>query len=171
MEGSATAAPMDFTWRDLVFGAFLAWATFMILLLGFFLVGMIAAPIQRFVADAPQHLGYDLGMGLYAVAMAGLLGGVVSILATVIGTPLVWLIGSALRQVRAIGVHLAVYALLGAIVGLIALGFLGWWRGDLLIAQPFGVYLVIASAIAVPAGWRWAMRRARKVARARATTA
>ena len=153
---------MDFTWRDLVFGAFLAWATFMILLLGFFLVGMIAAPIQRFIAEAPQHLGYDLSTGLYAVALVGLLGGVGSLLATVLGTPFVWAIGFALRRVRAISVHLAVYALLGGAVGLIALGFFGGWQGDLLFAQPFGVYLVIASAIAVPAGWWRAMRRAHK---------
>lgn len=141
-------APMAFTCEDVGRGAFAAWTTFMAILLA-----VIATSGLLGRADLPMTL---VGLGYVAI-----IGGVISAIVTVLLSPIAWLLGSLLRSIRQLSVHVVAFALLGAGTGagvlllsgtdLVAMIFAGW-------AWP----VIVATTISVVAGWAWAVRHARR---------
>lgn len=154
--------PMAFTRAELGRGAFLAWCTFMILLLGFFVVVAIAAATGRLLSGDPFNVLSELYISMAVIAYAGLVGGSVGFVAMLAGTPLAWLIGRALRRVRHIGIHLLSFTAFGALAGLGVAGIFSVVNLGALHLAPVLWLLPIMTAIAVPTGWWLTVRRARR---------
>lgn len=145
-------APMAFTCDDLGRGAFAAWVTFMVILLAEFAV---------------LGLAFSGDLAMLPIALGGVvvIGGVVSVLVTLLLSPIAWLLGTLLRRVRTVSVHVMAFAVLGAGVGLgMALLWTAWTRAEPATTLTTGSVwaLVAATTASVVAGWAWALRHARR---------
>lgn len=130
------ARPMAFTGQEFVRGAFAAWGSFLIL----------------------STCLYALIFGLYVVMALFFIvpwsaGGFL------VGMPFAYGLGMSLRNVRSRWVHVSAFAVLGAIIGATTTAVASAFMGDVVSMQMW-VYNVPLSAVAVPLGWWWSVRRA-----------
>lgn len=148
--------PMAFTWEEFRGGAVRAWWMFQwVYPLSYPAIVLIMAT----ASGSFDTLAYQLMWSLYGVVIAFLWTFVCSLVAVVfIGAPLAWLLGRALWRVRARAVHLALFALLGVVIG----------AGVSTFAVPMGdetkwyfvALAVVVAGVAVPYGWWRAASRA-----------
>jgi hypothetical protein len=136
---------MAFTFGEFLRGMWAAWGLFLAILL----VCLIVLPI---VTGGAAGVVVVVGYGL-------MIGGGISLAATVVFSPVAWLLGWCLRRVRARGVHLVAFAVLGTVVGLVVGAIFTGGSAD---PSSTGLSLAFAvtSAISVALGWRYASRRA-----------
>lgn len=147
-----TAEPMAFSRDELTSGGLCVWVTYVILLLVTLTVTLIVASlISGGDGLSLQSLAY---LPLVLIT-AALVGGGISFVAMLIGLPLAWLIGRALRRESSVVVHLIAYAALGAAVGTAALLLLSTtaWGTFLAPASFLGLVIAMPAVIAVPLGW------------------
>lgn len=151
-----TELPMDFTWEEFRGGAVRAWWTFQ---WAYPLSYPAIVLIMGIASGSFDTVAYQLMWSLYGVVIAFLWTLVCSLVTVVfIGAPLAWLLGKTLRRVRAKAAHLALFALLGVVIG----------AGVSTFAVPMGdetkwyfvASAVIVAGIAVPYGWWRAASRA-----------
>lgn len=142
--------PMAFTPGDLWRGAWRAWCVFMVILLV-----VIAAFALR---DA------EVWLTIVMLGYTAVIGGLIALAVMLVFVPVASLLGRALVRVRFVTVHVFVFAVLGASVGLvvvvlsIALGF----DAESLFASGVAWAVIGVCAISVVAGWSHAARRARQ---------
>lgn len=134
------AEPMAFRDREFLRGAVAAW--------GWYLISMVIVSV----------------MWLTALPYVLIFGVPVSAVALLAWSPFAYMLGTALRRVRRVSVHLIAFSLFGAIVGAITMMlFVGFMSGF----QPsswdgFGLYApyALTPALAVPFAWWRTARRA-----------
>lgn len=142
--------PMAFGPGDLWRGAGTAWCVFMAILL------VVMAALTLFTGD--------VGAAVVVIIYAGLVGGVVALVMMLVFTPIAWLLGRALVRVRSVAVHILVFTVLGAGVGLaVLLLFIAWGaEAESVFTSGWAWALIGASVISVVAGWTHAARRAHR---------
>ena len=162
--------PMAFTYGELARGALIAWGAFVVLLLIAFFVPTLMIP----GALTGQ---YVLSSLLVMTSVIIIYGGLFSFVAMLVGSPLAWLIARTLTRVRAIPVHVAIFFLLGAVIGVLAILVLGLVFPNSVdgIQWPISALIIVPAALAVPFGWwrsaRRALRKDRGAHRPRVTNA
>ena len=144
--------PMAFTCHEFVSGVVASWLAFLgLLALGLTLMAIIAGDITW----AAVYLMVGIPIGAVVAAIVALLG-----------APAVWYIGRALADVPQRGIHLAVYAALGAVLGtsVVTISALTT-AGDIgaALASPHAVYVIAACTIALMSGWAWGSRRSPRI--------
>lgn len=153
--------PMDFSRDELTNGALWTWALFNAIIP----LGVLASMLW----SLPTSSGWSWSTtGLQIVGFVIIVCGVVALTSLVLmpfGLLAAWPIARLLRRVRAVPLHVSVYTLLGAGIGLLylavtgslgALGALGEVNSyTILLATP-----AVAITIATPLGWWLTARRA-----------
>jgi len=150
--------PMAFETGEFVFGAFLAWATFMVLMLGSLAMASVLS-----VAASPASVNASelLNLVFAVLCVAFFFGGLFSVGATLVVAPIAAWLSHRLEHVRDLRMHLAVYAGLGAVIGALFSAVLatapGWT-----VAGIWAIALVttVICATATAFGWWCAARRA-----------
>lgn len=138
---SQTTPPRAFTPREFWRGVFAAWLAFLIVLVLFALL---------FAREG----------ALMMLPYALLIGGTVSAIAALLGSPVAFALGWVLRDVRSTPVHLLLFGLLGAIIGVVVV--LAMSRGAAGFGDPYTWVVAGITALCVDAGWCWASRRRRR---------
>lgn len=140
--------PMAFTRHEFISGLVATWLVFLgLLALGLTLMAIIAGDLTW----AALYLMFGIPIGAIVAAFAAL-----------IASPAVWWVARALADVPQRGVHLAVYAALGAVFGTAVVGIsVIAFSGDFAttFASPHAVYIIASCSIALMAGWAWGSRR------------
>ncbi|GAA2449266.1 hypothetical protein [Agromyces soli] len=148
--------PMAFTFGEFARGAGMAWLAFQLAFpLVYALIVFVGGVVDPSSSDP---LSSSIGFGFYAVFVTFLYQTPWTLGALVFGGILAWLLGLALQRVPAFGWHLAAFAALGALIGVVA----SWSAFGALGGGAFVVQLpaVAVSAAAVAFGWWWTARRA-----------
>ncbi|MCK2036892.1 hypothetical protein KZC51_12190 [Microbacterium sp. SSW1-49] len=153
--------PMAFTSDELLRGGITAWILFVVLLVCGEAVPLALLFQSSALETAPERL---LGLVLFLMLIA-LVGSMVAAVVVPIGLVIVLPIALVFRRMRSTGVHLAVYALLGAAIGG---AFLLMFRGGRPLAPlfPWDYFFVIpaaSAALAIPLAWWWTARRALRI--------
>lgn len=152
------AEPMAFSGVEVVKGAIWTWLSFMVVLeMGmaiYMIVQTSEATSETFLAGA-----------YFAVLVLGyvaIYGGLVSLLATIVLTPVAWVIGRMLRRQRSLGLHLLVYTALGCTVAALVIAVISGFGGDIpsALKDPVVAIVLIATVTCVPTGWWLAARGA-----------
>lgn len=153
--------PLAFTGDELIRGGITAWFVFLVLLICGETLHLALLSPNTALESAPERL---LGT-LFFLMIIALVGGIVSAFLVPFGIVIMLPIALALRRVRSVGVHLAVYALLGtAIGGAYLVMFRGGRPFDPVIPWDYFVVIPAASAaLAVPLAWWWTARRALRI--------
>jgi|GEM_PF-1356299 len=153
--------PLAFTGDELIRGGITAWVVFMVLLL----VGETAHLTLLYSSTALESTAERILGVLFLLLLIALVGGVVAAVVVPFGVVIMLPIGLALRRVRAVAVHLTIYALLGAAIGCAYLfAFRGGRPLDLLTPWDYFVVIPAASAaLAIPLAWWWTARRALRI--------
>lgn len=148
--------PMAFTFGEFARGAGLAWLAFQLAFpLLYAVVGIVAGLLAPSSSDP---VGQSLAFGIASVFYTFLSQTPWTLGALVFGGILAWLLGWALQRVPAFGWHLAAFAALGALIGVVASwSAFGAMGGGALVVQ---LPAVAVSAAAVAFGWWWTARRA-----------
>ncbi|GAA4482545.1 hypothetical protein [Microbacterium panaciterrae] len=154
--------PMTFRRSELIRGGFWTWVTFVALMEALLAVGVVigastaAGPHGSSAAQDGGAFGAawqsSISLGLYGMFLAALIGGTVSGLVALVATPLAGVLGRRLRHVRATAIHVAAYAILGAVVGTaisLAIGSLSSGTASALLA---GIAAPL-TAVAAATGW------------------
>ena len=151
--------PMAFTWGEFVRGAGFAWLAFQLVFPLSYPVVLIMIALRApdpFEALAQAVSWWLLGIVFtFMYALPWSIGVLV-----LVGAPAAWMLGLALRRVRAIRVHLVAFTTLGLVVG----GATMWFQ-DVLVqdaADPVPLELAIAGAIVTGASVAWGWRRTAK---------
>lgn len=154
--------PMAFEAGEALFGAVVAWATFMVLMLGSLTLTTILTPVAPGAWAATQQPAYLATM----LVVAAFIGGAVSALvALVLCAPVAWL-ARRLAAERRLRVHLVVFSAVGATIGLIASGLLvvtlAWQpqNGSVLDWAGLMAVTTVICAASTAFGWWCAARRA-----------
>ncbi|MFG6403107.1 MULTISPECIES: hypothetical protein [unclassified Microbacterium] len=146
--------PMAFTWRELWRGAWTAWAVFLAILAVLMLGVLIVNP--------PSGTYGSLEFLVAFLFFGG--AAVVSGLVTTVMAPVARLIGKALERVARPAVHVAVFAVLGALLGQVTVGASAWVFGGTPMAIAFGspLSLIVSAvfALCTALGWVFTYRRA-----------
>ncbi|WP_194419634.1 hypothetical protein [Microbacterium abyssi] len=156
MNGPVEPAPMAFVRQQLWRGAISAWIVFLALMLTGVAVVTISASMatQSAVASLPMLL-------VITLLAAALVGGVISLVITLIGVPVAGAISRLLQNEPRVYVHVVVYTALGAvvcvIVALIA-GAVVQVSPLGLLTTPLGFVIAAACVAAPPIGWWHAYR-------------
>jgi hypothetical protein len=155
------AEPMAFTDAELVRGAIIAGLTF-----------VLAAPIAMILLTvATTHYPRSLGISVFVILVATLVGGVPATLITVIAaTPIARAVARGLRRERRPWPHLLTFGGLGAAASVVVstiVGLLMWAANGgntgpnpLTFIVPFGLLLAPVAAGSSAWGWWRASRRA-----------
>ncbi|TQJ32138.1 hypothetical protein [Microbacterium sp. SLBN-146] len=167
------AEPMAFTADETWAGGFWSWLTFVGLMLVALLVSL-AVPI----ATSPTPgalLAESFGWWVLILGFALVLGGGISLIVMFCCLPIVALIARALRRVDRIPVHIAVYALLGASIGVVAVLVAtlvrdGTGRAYIVEESPVPFLTVVICAVSPVVGWWRASRAARRERASRASS-
>ncbi len=117
-------APGQFTREQLWRGALHSWLAFMALMLATFFVALVVPPL---LTDASPALGAGgtVVMSLIFVFYAAVIGGVVSLVVTLVGVPVAALFALALRRVRGLAWHVTAFGAFGVTLGLIVAAIWG----------------------------------------------
>ncbi|WP_314647648.1 hypothetical protein [uncultured Microbacterium sp.] len=153
--------PMAFTPDELLRGGGTVWLIFVLLLSAAVLVSAVASSVLN--GASPTDLDPWLLTAPIVVAIfAGIPAGVVMVFGMLGVRPL----ATAMRRVRSIPVHLAVYTSLGLLIGALYLSVAtGGSVFRVVDSPPWGFLTVspaLAATVAVPLGWWLTMRRARR---------
>lgn len=145
--------PMAFTCHEFVSGIVATWLAFLgLLALGLTLMAVVAGDLTW----APLYLMFGVPIGAVVAAIVAL-----------IASPAVWWVARRLADVPQRGVHLAVYAVLGAALGtaVIEISVIAF-SGDFAttFASPHAAYVIASCSVALMAGWAWGSRRTPLVA-------
>lgn len=153
--------PMAFTSDELLRGGITAWVLFVVLLVCGEAIPLALLFPSTALDTAPERL---LGLMFFLMLIA-VVGSVAAAVVVPFGMVIVLPIALAFRRVRSTGVHLAVYALLGAAIGgAYLLVFRGGRPLDQLIPWDYFVAIPAASAaLAIPLAWWWTARRALRI--------
>jgi len=152
--------PMAFTWGEFWLGAVIAWGVF-----------------QLLAAGATALLSWTFGGIAYAAIAAPTTAWISALATSLLGIPAAWLLGTTLRRVRPMWVHLLAFAVLGGIVTIATFCLLELWGvGD---STPFEwqtTWLLTAiyigpGAVSVAGGWWWTAALALRTDRRRAARA
>ena len=130
--------PMAFTRDELIGGALRTWSLFVALFVCFAVV--------PFVGTSWDSIWFVLFIGGYA----GVVSAVIAAFAAVVLTPLIWIVGRALRREHRLAVHLVVYILIGGVVAAIAAAMAELIGGGY---PGLAVLAGVIALIAVPLGW------------------
>ncbi len=150
--------PMAFEAGEALHGAVVAWATFMVLMLGSLAV---AAVLSMATAPAPVSAAEQLNLPLAMLCVAFIFGGLFSAGVTLVVAPIAAWLSHRLEHVRGLRIHLAVYAGLGAAIGALVSAVVattpGWTTAGM-----WAIALVTTAicAAATAFGWWCAARRA-----------
>ena len=158
--------PMAFTLDELLRGGLTVWLTFVALLAA---AVVLFGAIPVLLSDGGLNgIGSFLGLMFIVVIIAGLVSGVVLVFAMILVGPL----ARALRRVSSVAMHVAVYTLLGAGIGVLYLTVItggnpaSVLNETLLASISAGGSLTLifyapalAATIAVPLGWWLTVRR------------
>ena len=148
--------PLAFTGEELIRGGITAWLVFMVLLICGETVHLTTlrfrgerapAALEAFVAAVPALVIYLLCAGIVAAFV------------TPIGILIVMLIARAMRGLRAMSIHLAVYSAFSVGIG-------GACIAIAPAENPVAWFFVIPAgsfAIAIPLAWWWTARRALRI--------
>ncbi|MFE6733494.1 hypothetical protein [Microbacterium sp. NPDC057650] len=135
---------MGFTFAEFLRGMWAAWGLFLAILVAC----LIVLPVL-----------FGAGGGALVIVGYGLLfGGGISLAAMAVFSPVAWVLGWCLRRVRPRGVHLACFAGLGAVIGLVVSAIFA--GGPAPGAAVLSLAFAVAAAISVTFGWRHASKRA-----------
>ncbi len=159
MNERAPSPRWDFTRGELARGGLVAWFTFVLLMVAAITVMAILADAFYGWSWAPNVWGL-----LIVLPIALVFGGAVSFVVMLAGLPIAWLLGRMLRHVRPVGVHVAVFAALGAVVGAavaVVMGATSYGGPVSVLTGAYGVVLVALCAASVAVGWWRASREAR----------
>ncbi len=153
--------PMAFTPDELLRGGGTVWLVFVLLLSALVIVSAVTSSVLN-GADLTD-LGPSLLIAPFVVAIfAGIPAGIVMVFGMLGVRPL----ATAMRRVRSIPVHLAMYTSLGLLIGALYL-WVATGGNVLRVVDylPWGLPFVspaLAATVAVPLGWWLTMRRARR---------
>lgn len=161
-----TEEPFAFTRGEVWSGAGWTWVAFN----GLLLVAMGTALAWSAVAS-PSTTGWGSRAGLLLVVefWTAVIGGLVSFAVILVALPLAWVIARRMRRVRSVRVHLIVFAVLGAGIGMLALGVYAISSYDPAASFWNPILLPVTIAItttSVVFGWLRASRIARRELRA-----
>ncbi len=153
---------MAFRRSELLHGAWVSWLTFVTLMSVTLVVAAVVSDLVSTIRDGAQPWGVSLLV--IALPMALAIGGPVAGLVVLALLPVVAAMARRLARVGSVRVHVAVYASLGAAIGLVAcvvwITATGGSWSDLAVFW-WGVLTVMAvCAASVAHGWWRAMRRA-----------
>lgn len=155
--------PMAFTRSEFWRGAMRAWGAFLVLLLTLEVVASVITDLTYRAQTGVAHV-YNLPLLPVLLLMSLLVGGVISGLSLLIGIPIAYRVGRALRRERRMAVHLAVYSAFGFIFGALVGGasyFVALSGSAASVGLPALYAGLIAgglSAAAVAFGW-WTITR------------
>ncbi|MGN6206902.1 hypothetical protein [Humibacter sp.] len=162
--------PKAFTLGEFVRGALTAFLVFQPM--GMIIAFVMAARIPFNLPITPPASAIwssSLDDGLYGVLFGGIYGLPTSFSALIVGSPVAYLLGTALRRIRADWIHLAAFATYGMFVGIsafIVLNGVLHATADLVLpglGSPFSyVPFVCAAGIAVALGRLISLQAARK---------
>lgn len=141
---------MRFTRREFWRGAWSAWLLFMIVLTG---VLVVTGILQSGPPWGSAFSSVSLFL-LYGIP----LGGVVSILVMLAGSPLAWGLGRLLARTDHAAAHLLAFAGLGAAIGAAV-------AATAILGQPSAPHFVVVSAacaLSVAGGWYWTFWRSQQ---------
>lgn len=144
--------PFAFTRDEWLFGAFQSWLAFVIL-------ACAAMAAWSVLPSLPARLD-GLAWLPMIVIMTAIIGGGASFVVMLIGLPVTYALGRALRHTASTAVHLTTYAGLGATIGALALGIF-WLAGE----APWPALAVTTIAVTTASttwGWWRASRGARR---------
>ena len=144
--------PFAFSRDEWLFGAFQSWLAFVVL--------ACAAMVAWSVFPSLPTRFDGLAWVPMIVAMTAIIGGTVSFAVMLIGLPVAYALGRALRRTTSTAVHLTTYAGLGAAIGTLALGV--FW---LAVGAPWPALAVTTIAVTTASttwGWWRASRGARR---------
>lgn len=153
--------PMAFTPDELLRGGGTVWLIFVLLLSAAVLFSAVASSVRNGVGltDLDPWL---LTVPIVVAIFAGIPAGIVMVFGMLGVRPL----ATALRRVRSVPVHLAVYTSLGLLIGALYLCVAtGGNVFRIVDSPPWGFLTVspaLAATVAVPLGWWLTMRRARR---------
>ncbi|MFJ2552746.1 hypothetical protein [Microbacterium sp. NPDC087591] len=148
--------PMAFTSDELLRGGITAWLVFMVVLVCGEAVHLtvlrlrgehVPATLDAFVAAVP------------ALVIYALCAGIVAAFVTPIGILIVMLIARAMRGIRAMSIHLAVYAAF-------SMGISGASIAAAPSDNPVAWFFIVPAgsfAVAIPLAWWWTARRALRI--------
>lgn len=149
------AEPMAFTPDEFLRGAVAAWLAFNLLFDLLYAAMAIVTSDPRW-GPLTATLGVLL---IYAVPIALVVSGVVTLL--LCGAA--WWLGRLLRRHRRPAVHVIAFAMLGAAIGLLAVGtFELVTARSLDLGNGLALITIASSAAALPLGWAWTVRRSRR---------
>lgn len=159
MSGEAEVRhPMDFDRDDFWHGVLCAWGCFLCLLL---LESLIALAVTVVLSGGSMS---DISMSIMIMLYVLFFGALGSALAALAFSPAAWLVARWMRRVRSIRIHVLVYASLGAVIGMVMTGIVGWWFFSASVhdalSSPWAWALIVPSAVSVAAGWGRAAWRA-----------
>lgn len=153
------------TKEEVLRGAGWAWGTFVVLML-------IALSISQLVTvgTAPEETGMvpleSLRMLPVVLGYALVIGGGVAFVVMVVYLPVAWGLARALRSVSSVAVHAVAFAVLGALVGVVAVAVYGSiTHATDLVASGLAPSTVAITTLSVLVGWWLASAQARKALR------
>lgn len=154
--------PYAFTRDEAVRGALWAWLTFMALMVS--TVGAFVLALAAPSAFSPST-GL-LGAGYYALITLGytiLIGGGVSLAATIVLAPLAVWVARRMRHSASLATHLTVFALFGAGIGVLAVVvYTLVTGGPYILTTPVPAITIAMTTASVVIGWLRASRHARR---------
>lgn len=153
--------PMGFTGAEFCRGAFAAWLVFMILLTLYLIVSAIV--------QSGGAWGSPLSMVQLYLMFGVPIGGIVSAFVTLMAAPLIYLIARRLAHTARLTVHVLVYAVFGAVLGLAVLGVAALVsQSQLAVVFTTGFSWLVAAvcAVSVAGGWGWTVWRLTRPRRA-----
>lgn len=153
---------MAFTKRELWSGTAWAWGAFVVLLLATLALASIVG--DNIAGTRPDTASTGWAYLPVVLFYALLIGGGISFVVMVVLSPVIWLIGRLLRRTGAIGVHLGVYAALGATLGMVSVGVVAGGNYDpaSFFWSPLLPITVAITTTSVIFGWLRASRHARR---------
>lgn len=147
-------------WRVLLRATLHACATF----LGIMFVVIVVDGSTEAFQTAPA-LGISPSRALLALTttlavVVGLLGGALSVAVAIVAIGPAWLVARALRRTRSTGVHLTVWAVFGALCGLVLMVLYAAVGDGAAPEVVDTLVVVVVAAVAVDVGW-WSVSRSR----------
>lgn len=151
-------APMAFTRREFWRGVRASWCIFMI--------ELTAVLIGMGIVQSGLPWGPPLSMVTLYLVVGLPVGGAVSAVVAALSSPLAWYLGRRLATTRTIAVHLAAFALLGALIGTVLIGTIALLSGAAatryVFGWPFSGVVVGVCVAAVVGGWAWTAWRSHR---------
>jgi steroid 5-alpha reductase family enzyme len=147
--------PMAFTSGEFLRGTVVSWLAFNLL----FALALVVSETSTHDPVWGPLAGMLAVLLIYSVPIALVVSGIVTLLCC----GAAWALGSRLRRTRSLAPHVIGYTVLGTVIGAVVVG--GYQLvvvHTLDLGNWLALLVLICSAAALPLGWGWAVRHARR---------